>query len=389
MAASARNLSSCSGVSGGGLSRSNSKRTMPLSAPVLSALVRLGATLRDDADDFSALFIVPSRVYHDDYVEVLDLPGHPLCETVLECGGHMTFGVFIHRADSIYDDSPAERYQFPKQYLKPATKCVGDWIVYYEPTKLRNSKGYFAVAKVANIVPDPTKSDMYLALIEPGTYLDFANPVPLSDQQGYIETGIVNEAGRPSGRAQLAIRGLSSHDFYRITSRGLEENDVLLPRVGAPQEPIGGFDEVGQTPFVYEEERERVSTLVSRAVRDRVFRRVVLRAYGERCAVTGLRLINGGGRAEVDAAHIRPVEQKGPDIVNNGIALSGTAHWMFDRGLIGIVDDLTIEVSRHVNDVESVSALINKTGRLIGPIEPRNRPHPAFLSWHRENVFKQ
>jgi len=33
----------------------------------------------------------------------------------------MSFGVFIHRADSIYDDSPAERYQFPRQYLASHT----------------------------------------------------------------------------------------------------------------------------------------------------------------------------------------------------------------------------------------------------------------------------
>ena len=59
-----------------------------------------------------------------------------------------------------------------------------------------------------------------------------------------------------------------------------------------------------------------------------------LRAYDARCAITGLKLINGGGRAEVAAAHIRPVEANGPDIISNGIALSATAHWMFDRGLI-------------------------------------------------------
>lgn len=69
---------------------------------------------------------------------------------------------------------------------------------------------------------------------------------------------------------------------------------------------------------------------------------MVLQAYGSRCAITGLRLINGGGRAEVEAAHIRPVEASGPDIVSNGIALSGTAHWMFDRGLISVADDLQI-----------------------------------------------
>jgi predicted restriction endonuclease len=60
----------------------------------------------------------------------------------------------------------------------------------------------------------------------------------------------------------------------------------------------------------------------------------VLRAYDERCAITGFKFINGGGRAEVDAAHIRPVQHNGPDTINNGIALCGTAHWMFDRGLI-------------------------------------------------------
>ena len=91
----------------------------------------------------------------------------------------MTKGVFIHRADSIYDDSPAERYQFPKSYLSRVSACIGDWIIYYEPSKVPEAKGYFAVAKVADVVADPTTKDMYLALIEPGTYLDFVNPVPV------------------------------------------------------------------------------------------------------------------------------------------------------------------------------------------------------------------
>lgn len=58
----------------------------------------------------------------------------------------MGFGVFIHRSDSIYDDSPAERYQFPSQYLSRVEACVGDWIVYYEPRKITETRGYFAVA---------------------------------------------------------------------------------------------------------------------------------------------------------------------------------------------------------------------------------------------------
>lgn len=105
----------------------------------------------------------------------------------------MARGVFIHRSDSIYDDSPAERYQFPKQYLSRVSACIGDWIIYLEPSKVRGSRGYFAVAKVAHVVPDPTASDIYLALIEPGTYLDFVNPVPFSGPAGIVEHGVSDE----------------------------------------------------------------------------------------------------------------------------------------------------------------------------------------------------
>lgn len=304
----------------------------------------------------------------------------------------MSFGIFIHRADSIYDDSPAERYQFPKPYLERASATEGDWIVYYEPVKVRGSKGYYAIAKVERIVPDPSAEGMFLALIAPGTYLEFPNPVPFSDADGLVERGLLNAAGQISGRRQAAVRPISPVDFDRILMRGLAEEDhPLLPRVGSVEplaEHYSGAGELPQTPFVFEQERERITALTTRTVRDRVFRRVVLRAYDERCAVTGLKLINGGGRAEVAAAHIRPVEHDGPDIINNGLALSGTVHWMFDRGLISLSDDLDILISRQVNDRDGVESLVNKTGRLIGPLAARDRPHPAFLVWHRENVFK-
>ncbi|MDZ7282168.1 HNH endonuclease [Sphingomonas sanguinis] len=299
----------------------------------------------------------------------------------------MAFGVFIHRSDSIYDDTPAERYQFPPQYLSRARACIGDWIVYYEPRKVPNTRGYFAVARVERIVPDPSAPDMYLALIEPGSYLDFASPVPFADADGaVIEQGVLNEAGRISGRAQAAVRGLSPSDFNRIVEAGLAESDPLLPRIGIEETASVVREE--RTPFGFDEVRERVDMLVSRVVRDRVFRRIVLRAYDERCAVTGLKLINGGGRAEVEAAHIRPVEANGPDILSNGLALSGTAHWMFDRGLIGLSDDMHILVSRQANDPDSIRSIINTSGQAIVPTRVGEQPHPQFLRWHREHCFK-
>lgn len=37
----------------------------------------------------------------------------------------------------------------------------------------------------------------------------------------------------------------------------------------------------------------------------------------------------------MQAAHIRPVAYAGPDSVRNGLALSGAADWIVDRGLPG------------------------------------------------------
>ncbi|GES53251.1 hypothetical protein Rhsp01_58670 [Rhizobium sp. NBRC 114257] len=303
----------------------------------------------------------------------------------------MGFGVFIHRSDSIYDDSPAEQYQFPSQYLGRVQGCVGDWIIYYEPRKVAATRGYFAVAKVVQVIPDPKMAGMYLALIEPGSYLDFINPVPFNGPDGVNERGVLNHDGRISGRAQSAVRPISPADFNRILSVGLNEAEPELPRLDGVEtaDLTNGFADAAQTPFIFEQERHRVIQLSSRAIRNRLFRRLVLQAYDKRCAITGLKLINGGGRAEVDAAHIRPVEANGPDILSNGIALSGTAHWMFDRGLISLSDDLDILVSRQANDPESIRGLISKTGRAIVPLRPSARPHPHFLQWHRENCFKQ
>ncbi len=134
----------------------------------------------------------------------------------------MGFGVFIHRSDSIYDDSPAEQYQFPSQYLRRVEACVGDWIIYYEPRKIAETRGYFAIAKVSQIISDSGASGMYLALIEPGSYLDFANPVPFNRATGPVERGVLND--QASDRRLLDLTSSATvlaspyRGFYAIES---------------------------------------------------------------------------------------------------------------------------------------------------------------------------
>jgi putative restriction endonuclease len=290
----------------------------------------------------------------------------------------MTKGIFLIRTDSIYDDRPEERYQFPPQYLGRAAQFVNDWIVYLEPVKA-GRRGYHAVAKVSQIVPDPTTSGMYLALIERNTYLPLEREVPFRIEGEVVERGVLNEASRISGRAQAAVRPLSDADFNRIVGLGLQEVSDSLPMA------VTGVAEE-QVPFDARRDREMI--LTSRAIRDRVFRTKILEAYDCQCALTGLKFINGGGRAEAQAAHIKPVEADGPDIVTNGIALSGTVHWMFDRGLLSLADDLTILMSKLINDTEGARKIINPSGRANLPVNPAVRPHPRYLEWHRSNCFK-
>ncbi len=300
----------------------------------------------------------------------------------------MARGIFLHRTDSIYDDQPELQYQFPRQYLGRASQFVGDWVIYYEPRRGPTAKGYYAIARVDKIVPDPTAEGMYLALIAPGSYLPFERNVPFSDADGPVERGLLNEAGAISGRAQAAVRPVSIEDFNGIVERGLPDEEEMLPRTDDSRDLVGNLVGEGQMPFQPDAERDRVNYYSSRNIRDRVFRRIVLDAYDCRCSITGLKLINGGGRAEVEAAHIKPVEANGPDIITNGLALSGTAHWMFDRGLISLTDDFEVLVSRQVNHVDSVWGLVNATRRAIVPADPMQRPHPSYLAWHREVCFK-
>jgi len=62
---------------------------------------------------------------------------------------------------------------------------------------------------------------------------------------------------------------------------------------------------------------------------------------------------------------------------------------MFDRGLIGLADDMEILISRDVNDPDALRGLINNTGRAIMPRRAFERPHVHFLQWHREHCFKR
>ncbi|MCT8160233.1 HNH endonuclease [Pseudoruegeria sp. SHC-113] len=291
--------------------------------------------------------------------------------------------VLLHRADSIYEDEPDVVYDFPRQYLKSVQDGVGDWIVYYEPVKA-GPRGYFAVAKISRVIPKPGVDGRFLAVIDPGSFLPFDREVPRLVEGRPLESALSKPDGSPAvgGVVQSAVRSLPDAEFASIVNLGLPPE---LEQIEATRyDPQVAELAEGAQPF----ERPVLERLTRRPYRDVAFRRKVRDAYGYRCAMSGLMLRNGGGRPEVQAAHIRPVENQGSDSVRNGLALSGTLHWMFDRGLISVADDCaTILVSHNKVPKDVVGRLLPSDGRLVRPVDSRNAPHPENLRWHRENVF--
>lgn len=265
-------------------------------------------------------------------------------------------------------------------------EVLGDWVVFYEGR--RGQFGYTHVQKELAVRPDPLINGRYYADLDPGSMLDFERLVPRVRPDGSLYESTLP---RSRGNNTAAVRRLSQIDFAAIVNEGLREvvDADAHPRVGPlyPEHPsLTPATEPGeQAAFVV----DRTRVLTSRILRDASFARMVRRAYRGRCAISGLTLRNGGGRAEVQAAHIRPVAEGGPDVVRNGLALSGTLHWMFDRGLISIGERHDILISHNKVDLETVDRLIHPERTLMLPSDPRHHPHPDFLRHHRETIFGQ
>ena len=298
----------------------------------------------------------------------------------------MTKAVFTTRVNSIYDDLPEVRYHFPRSYLRSVERVVGDWATYYEPrrtTRDLNSSGgrqaYFATAKVTSIERDPEREDYFYALVS--DYLEFDQAVPFREGNHYYESGLRREDGKTSkGAFGRSVRPIPDKEYDLILRSGFSD---LTTGAERPTEKTsaGSADELA----VYE--RPIIQRVVNRPFRDAAFSRQVKQAYDDTCAITGVKLINGGGRSEVQAAHIRPVQHQGPDSVRNGIALSGTVHWMFDRGLVSVDDDHTILVAEDCIP-DPVLTMFNPDRRLRLPSPSWLAPHRQFMRYHRETVFK-
>ena len=136
--------------------------------------------------------------------------------------------------------------------------------------------------------------------------------------------------------------------------------------------------------------RRKIINEVSRYSRSANFRKSVLNAYDNRCAVTRAQM------KLVDAAHILPVPAEGSsDHVSNGITLAPTLHRAYDNCLIYLDTDLVMRLNKERANqlakdgldggLKSFAGLLGK--RIHLPHDTAQRPNPEFIK--RANGYRR
>jgi putative restriction endonuclease len=196
--------------------------------------------------------------------------------------------------------------------------------------------------------------------------------------------------------ARVARRLLEAHfpetlhgDILSAVGLDLSEEDGIRGRGPGDQSGEATADGTMDSFEGGSDDREEVT--LRRRPRDPAFRRRVLAAYEDRCAVCGLDLRLGPSPIGLEAAHIQWHQAGGPDEERNGLALCVLHHKVFDLGAFMVDEGLTLHVSDAVRgEAEGLGhALLRHHGVGIRePMHPEHRPAEAFLDWHREQVFK-
>ena len=116
------------------------------------------------------------------------------------------------------------------------------------------------------------------------------------------------------------------------------------------------------------------------------FRVLVTDAYRRRCALTGESTL-----PVLEAAHILPFSENGPNEVCNGMLLRSDFHKLFDLGFITVTQDYSIEVSPRIREEWfNGKAYYRLHGQKLTnlPDVVDDQPSLRYLRWHNENRYQ-
>ena len=159
----------------------------------------------------------------------------------------------------------------------------------------------------------------------------------------------------------------------------------------------GEVEEMAAEPFVAyrkdKKKRRKVSRYVQ--VREAGFSLAVRKNYKYSCAVCRNRVVTPGGETLVEGAHIIPWSKSNNDDPRNGLSLCRTHHWMFDKMMLTIRTDYSVQLSkwlsRDKNRAEETMRLKDAEILLPGRFdfypsaEALEHHNERFESYHKEN----
>lgn len=177
----------------------------------------------------------------------------------------------------------------------------------------------------------------------------------------HLEGDLLHWQGQTAGRTDNLIiehvqRGLELLIFFRkskyehkgagfrylgpyeyVSHEGSQPTGFVLRRARSERlEPISPMaaDEDQFDPSNVEDARERIQRTIAQRRGQRAFRKLLIDAYGGKCAVTGCAVVD-----VLEAAHIHPYRGPETNAASNGLLLRADLHTLFDCQLIAVDED--------------------------------------------------
>lgn len=140
--------------------------------------------------------------------------------------------------------------------------------------------------------------------------------------------------------------------------------------------------------FNAEEPSAQYGNSVLRKVRigQGAFRISVIDVYTKRCAITGEKTL-----PVLEAAHIKPFAEAGPNYTSNGLLLRSDMHKLFDDGYITVTTDYRVEVSSRIREeFSNGKEYYQYHGKPLSvlPSLERDKPSSLYLDYHNTTIFR-
>lgn len=189
----------------------------------------------------------------------------------------------------------------------------------------------------------------------------------------------------PENWSKSIVQGKSYETSEAIGRKLWDKVQILIQKYMAdrPEENI-------KSPLVIAEPSEPLYGLsILRKVRigQGAFRIMVTDAYDRKCSITGEKTL-----PVLEAAHIKPYANSGPNSLSNGILMRSDLHKLFDSGYITVTQDHTIEVSKRIREeFQNGKEYYRFHGNSLITIPSilKDQPDEFYLNWHNNNVFKK